>query len=175
MQKQEYLSVSLISNNLPDNQMWQRRCYSITSIYIYKKKKKIHAKKKIKFKNRTYAGRGFWHLSQLSVTPERSIPSGVKNIKCFANLFIIYYFFIFLRMSFDAGSWPGYELCWPQAATPSTAWTPGPPPLLPPLLPPAPSPHQPHPLWPMDITPTHLLAALLRSSSINLLTTSQQR
>lgn len=129
------------------------------------------------------SGSGFWYLSLLSVTRKRSIPSGVKSVNCLANLFItsdLYrnklrfftFIVIFLRMSFNAGSWPGYELCWPQAATPSTAWTPRPPPLLPPL---APSPHQPHPLWPMDISPTQLLGALLRSSSINLLTTSQQR
>lgn len=75
-------------------------------------------------------------------------------------------------MTFGTGSWPEYELFWPQAATPSTAWIPRPPPLLPPN---APSPHSPHPLWPTEIPPTHPLGALLRSSSVNLLTTSQPR
>lgn len=128
------------------------------------------------------SGRGLWCLSLPSVTsPQvlrastawliRSLPLIYREKQTRIFTFSIFPF----RMSFDAGSWPGCELCWPQAATPSTAWTPRPPPLLPPSPPLAPSPHQPPPLWPMDIAPTQLLGALLRSSSINLLTTSQQR
>lgn len=81
--------------------------------------------------------------------------------------------FHFTRMSSGAGSGPGFEFCWPRGETPSTAWRPRPPPLL--LPPPAPSPPPPPPLWPTDRPFTPPMAALLRSSSKDMPTTSPHR
>lgn len=79
------------------------------------------------------------------------------------------------RMSSGTGSWPGCELCWPQEETPSTAWTPRPPPPTPLPPPPVLSPPLPHLLWPTDTPPTYPVAALLRSSLKDSLTTSPRR
>lgn len=77
------------------------------------------------------------------------------------------------RTSSGAGSWPGCEWCWPQGATPSTAWRPRPPPPL--LLLPAPSPPPTSPLWPTDTPLIPPMAAPLRSSSEDMPTTSPHR
>lgn len=77
------------------------------------------------------------------------------------------------RTSSGAGSWPRCEWCWPQGATPSTAWRPRPPPPL--LLLPAPSPPPTSPLWPTDTPLIPPMAAPLRSSSEDMPTTSPHR